>query len=98
MRGPGAALRYLRERDRLLGAGAKIAGQAKMKRGDEAGQDAAADEDGEWEDIEESDKERKEQKVYILDEGFTGWVQKYGEDSRLTAGYRKELWKDGGGY
>lgn len=47
--------------------------------------------DGEWEDVEE----KKEQKVYVLERGFVGWQESYGEDMRLTEGYRKEIWKDG---
>lgn len=47
--------------------------------------------DGEWEDVEE----KKEQKVYVLDRGFVGWQERYGEDPRLTEGYRKEIWKEG---
>ncbi|KAL0768690.1 hypothetical protein CaCOL14_007998 [Colletotrichum acutatum] len=35
------------------------------------------------------------QTVYVLDRGFVGWQDKYGEDERLTEGYSKELWKDG---
>ncbi|KAH9231091.1 hypothetical protein CCHR01_16671 [Colletotrichum chrysophilum] len=35
------------------------------------------------------------QDVYVLDRGFVGWQEVYGEDERLTEGYRKELWKDG---
>ena len=57
----------------------------KMAGGDE-------DADGEWEDAPE---EKKEQKVYVLDRGFVGWQERYGEDTRLTEGYRKEIWKDG---
>jgi len=52
---------------------------------------AEGEKDGEWEDVDEV----KEQKVYVLDQGFVGWQQEYGEDTRLTEGYRKELWKDG---
>jgi hypothetical protein len=37
----------------------------------------------------------KEQKVYVLDRGFVGWQERFGEDERLTEGYSKELWKDG---
>jgi Cdc25 family phosphatase len=48
---------------------------------------------GEWEDIEEGEK--KDQKVYVLDRGFVGWQERFGEDSRLTESYRKEIWKDG---
>jgi rhodanese-related sulfurtransferase len=36
-----------------------------------------------------------EQEVFVLDRGFVGWQEVYGEDERLTEGYRKELWKDG---
>ncbi|KAI1746906.1 Rhodanese-like protein [Xylaria castorea] len=36
----------------------------------------------------------KKQKVYVLDQGFTGWQEVYGTDERLTEGYRKELWED----
>lgn len=59
----------------------------------EAGQSEGKDEgrNGEWEDVEEV----KEQKVYVLDRGFVGWQEMYGEDPRLTEGYRKEIWKDG---
>lgn len=34
------------------------------------------------------------QTVYVLDRGFSGWQEVYGEDERLTEGYRKELWQD----
>jgi hypothetical protein len=50
------------------------------------------DADKEWEDVEE---EGKVQKVYVLDRGFVGWQERYGEDPRLTEGYRKEIWKEG---
>ena len=36
-----------------------------------------------------------EQTVYVLDRGFVGWQEVYGEDERLTEEYRKELWQDG---
>lgn len=35
------------------------------------------------------------QTVYVLDRGFSGWQEVYGEDERLTDGYHKELWADG---
>lgn len=38
---------------------------------------------------------KEEQKVYVLDRGFVGWQERFGEDTRLTEGYRKEIWKDG---
>jgi rhodanese-related sulfurtransferase len=34
------------------------------------------------------------QKVYVLDRGFLGWQETYGEDVRLTEAYRKEIWQD----
>lgn len=87
-RGPSAALRYLRERDRLLGKSSTAIGEAlKQNKPKDPEQ-----KDGEWEDVHE---ERKEQKVYVLERGFVGWQETYGEDSRLTEGYRKEIWKDG---
>lgn len=36
----------------------------------------------------------QKQTVYVLDRGFTGWQEVYGEDERLTEGYHKELWRD----
>ncbi|CAK7243495.1 MAG: Cdc25 phosphatase Ibp1 [Sporothrix thermara] len=35
----------------------------------------------------------KPQTVYVLDRGFVGWQEVYGDDETLTEGYRKELWK-----
>ncbi|KAL2760163.1 hypothetical protein ACRALDRAFT_1059947 [Sodiomyces alcalophilus JCM 7366] len=43
----------------------------------------------------ESDESDPNQLVYLLDRGFVGWQETYGEDERLTEGYNKELWKDG---
>ncbi|KAK3940299.1 phosphoprotein phosphatase [Diplogelasinospora grovesii] len=71
-RGPSAALRYMRERERMFPAS-----ETKLVAGDKTEQKPA------------------EQKVYVLDRGFVGWQEEYGEDERLTEGYRKELWKDG---
>ncbi|KAK4225385.1 Rhodanese-like domain-containing protein [Podospora fimiseda] len=79
-RGPGAALRYLREKERL--AALEAAKKKKNKDGEEIEQ---------GEDKLVSTK----QKVYVLDRGFVGWQEEYGTDERLTEGYRKELWADG---
>jgi len=38
------------------------------------------------------------QRVYVLDRGFVGWQEEYGENEQLTEGYVKELWKDGYNY
>ncbi|CAP65470.1 uncharacterized protein PODANS_6_9700 [Podospora anserina S mat+] len=80
-RGPGAALKYLREKERL----AKLEEQQKQQPQKEA------EAEGEG----ENKKPAVEQRVYVLDRGFVGWQEAYGEDERLTEGYRKELWKDG---
>merc|ERR1712093_870291 len=80
-RGPSAALRYIRERDRLLGL------SANLQSGSGVGQVLKKNK--------EEGEEKKEQKVYVLDRGFVGWQERYGEDPRLTEGYRKEIWKEG---
>lgn len=98
-RGPSAALRYIRERERLLGPSAKTkmesgsgVGEVMLKNKELDSEGKGEDEDKEWED---DDEEGKEQKVYVLDRGFVGWQERYGEDPRLTEGYRKEIWKVG---
>lgn len=95
-RGPSAALRYIRERDRLLGvdAGSVVGGALKRNREDAAKEGVVGEggKDGQWEDVEEGPKE---QQVYVLDRGFVGWQERFGEDTRLTEGYRKEIWRDG---
>ncbi len=91
----------MRARERLLGAPSKLqAGSGdgevlkKNKEDKQQGEGEKKDGDAEWEDVEEEGK-KKEQKVYVLDRGFVGWQERFGEDSRLTEGYRKEIWKDG---
>ncbi|RAL58975.1 hypothetical protein DID88_009266 [Monilinia fructigena] len=69
-----------------------VVGEA-MKKNKKENTEKKAD-DGGWEDVAE-DTEKKEQKVYVLDRGFVGWQEIYGEDTRLTEGYRKEIWQDG---
>ncbi|KAI9651288.1 Cdc25 phosphatase Ibp1 [Ciborinia camelliae] len=92
-RGPSAALRYIRERERIIGGGVGGVGKAMKKNKEEEEGEKHAD-DAEWEDIVEG-PEKKEQMVYVLDRGFVGWQEIYGEDTRLTEGYRKEIWQDG---
>jgi len=108
-RGPAAALKYMRERERLLGRGSKLetagtgVGEAMKKNRSGKGDKGAASEEADsadWEDVEEpapavDGGESKEQKVYVLDRGFVGWQERFGEDTRLTEGYRKEIWKHG---
>ncbi|KAI2623692.1 Rhodanese-like protein [Xylaria nigripes] len=60
-RGPGAALRYLREKEAV---GVK-------------------------------DGENATQNVFVLERGFVGWQELYGDNERLTEGYRKEIWENG---
>ncbi|KAI9835232.1 MAG: hypothetical protein M1837_003883, partial [Sclerophora amabilis] len=44
----------------------------------------------------EEKKRKKEQEVYVLDGGFVKWQEKYGPDERLTEGWVKDIWEDGG--
>ena len=90
-------MKYIRERERLLGAtgrttnskdGAGVGEVLKKNREDSEGKEKT---DGEWEDAEDV----KEQKVYVLHRGFVGWQERFAEDTRLTEGYRKEIWRDG---
>ncbi|KAF2098897.1 Rhodanese-like protein [Rhizodiscina lignyota] len=84
-RGPAAALRYLRERERLLGAsGAGV--DTKQTSGLEK-----EEQDGAKEGVGKS----KGQEVYILDGGFVKWQEKYGEDEKLTENYKKDIWEFG---
>ncbi|CAG8976986.1 hypothetical protein HYALB_00009780 [Hymenoscyphus albidus] len=53
-----------------------------------------------WEDVDREGEvveqvEDEKQRVYILEGGFVGWEEKFGEDTRLTEGYRKEIWAEG---
>ena len=88
-RGPAAALRYIRERERVL-ADAVAAAKAKSASGGDGDGDGDA---GAGTEVPE--EAGKEQKVFVLDRGFVGWQEVYGTDERLTEGYRKELWEDG---
>ncbi|KAF2748635.1 Rhodanese-like protein [Sporormia fimetaria CBS 119925] len=81
-RGPSAALRYLRERERLINGSE---GEAVREGGDT--------DEGEKEV--EGRKGRKKQEVVVLDGGFVKWQEVYGEDERLTEGWRKDVWEFG---
>lgn len=85
-RGPSAALRYLREKERL-DAGAKVVSKGEVK---EEGVGKSEDGDGK----KDGNAERT-QRVYVLKGGFTEWQEKYGEDSTLTEGYQKDIWEFG---
>ncbi|KAH6635006.1 hypothetical protein B0J18DRAFT_462147 [Chaetomium sp. MPI-SDFR-AT-0129] len=106
-RGPNAALRYLRERDRILAASegsttgttvvgvaaADVDGAVAGEGGGDAGVAAAAA--AATTGTGEEGKGKKTQQVLVLDRGFVGWQEEFGKDERLTEGYREELWKDG---
>lgn len=79
-RGPSAALRYLRETE--------VSRPGVPSSSSEAEVEAAAE--GAIEKAKQGG-----QTVYVLDQGFVGWQELFGEDDRLTSGYRKELWKNG---
>ncbi|KAL1840074.1 hypothetical protein VTJ49DRAFT_809 [Mycothermus thermophilus] len=110
-RGPSAALRYIRERERLLGAAAAAANKSANPTtaapsssldatGSSAGETSNAAADGTAVTAAAATESGiqpvvKEQKVLVLDRGFVGWQEEFGTDERLTEGYRKELWEDG---
>lgn len=100
-RGPSAALKYIRERERLLPKDQKV--ETNLVSGAADG-DAAVDEtveevEGAAKAADGEGKEEKKgpvnQKVFVLDRGFVGWQEAFGSDERLTEGYSKELWRDG---
>lgn len=80
-RGPGAALKYIRERERMF--------PNRKKTGKDEKAEAAEGEN------KKDSEPAVEQKVYVLDRGFVGWQEVYADDERLTEAYRKELWEDG---
>ncbi|KAB2103098.1 hypothetical protein AG0111_0g9181 [Alternaria gaisen] len=88
-RGPSAALRYLREKERL------DPGSAIESKGEVKEQSEAVEKEGEGEQKEPSGKQIKKQKVYVLQGGFTMWQEKYGQDKDLTEGYQKDIWEFG---
>ncbi|KAK3337961.1 hypothetical protein B0H65DRAFT_477342 [Neurospora tetraspora] len=95
-RGPSAALRYIRERERLM---PKEVETKLTSAADSAAVEEAVGADGEGKEKKEEEEEEKKkpvnQKVFVLDRGFVGWQEAFGLDERLTEGYSKELWKDG---
>ncbi|KAB5577953.1 hypothetical protein GE09DRAFT_1214167 [Coniochaeta sp. 2T2.1] len=90
-RGPSAAIKYVRERERMFPASVrKRTAEGQKKTGEGEGEGEAVEENkGEEKEVEE------EQKIYVLDQGFVGWQQVYADDERLTEGYRKEVWENG---
>ena len=81
-RGPSAALRYIRERQKRVEKG-EMGGRGGVVMGvREDGQELV------------SEGKEGEQEVYVLDRGFVGWQELYGEDERLTEGYARDIWVD----
>ncbi|KAJ4370915.1 Cdc25 phosphatase Ibp1 [Didymella sp. IMI 355093] len=80
-RGPSAALRYLREKERLDG-------QTRVESKGEVREEGNGAGEGQ-------DKKEGKQRVYVLKGGFTEWQEKYGEDETLTEGYQKDIWEFG---
>lgn len=84
-RGPSAALRYLREKERLDGLTALESKGEVKEEGGVAEQTKAEGKEG----------KKGTQRVYVLKGGFTEWQEKYGEDKVLTEGYQKDIWEFG---
>ncbi|KAF2138439.1 uncharacterized protein K452DRAFT_290581 [Aplosporella prunicola CBS 121167] len=83
-RGPSAALRYLRERARLLGEEEGEGESVGVRADGSVGAEAEAGVEG-----------GQKQQVCVLDGGFVQWQEKYGEDSTVTEGYVKDIWEFG---
>lgn len=81
-RGPSAALRYLREKQRPDPGSSTVAkdGEEIKEGGEEKGSGEA---------------KGKEQEVLVLRGGFTQWQEKYGPDKSLTEGWQKDIWEFG---
>ncbi|MCJ1225525.1 hypothetical protein MMC12_002174 [Toensbergia leucococca] len=99
-RGPSAALRYLREREKkvkkheistMINEDQNLGpAEGVLQRGSERG-DWAAKQDYTGSPVEGS---LKGQEIYVLDGGFVRWQEKYGRDERLTKAYAADLWAD----
>ncbi|KAL6717214.1 Cdc25 phosphatase Ibp1 [Lecanora helva] len=81
-RGPSAALRYIRERE------------SKMKKGELGTASPNQDSNIQDEGMQQEQASRGDQGIYVLDQGFVGWQQKYGMDERLTDAYAPDIWAD----
>jgi Cdc25 family phosphatase len=78
-RGPSAAAKYARERER------QERQRWAMESGEPEGGSSTAD-------TSEADKEF--QRVFVLEGGFVKWQEKYGVDKRLTEAYAKDIWEE----
>ncbi|KAI4273367.1 MAG: hypothetical protein L6R38_006357 [Xanthoria sp. 2 TBL-2021] len=101
-RGPGAALRYMRERERMLGGAEaeKVKVDKKVAEEGLSGQDvkSAVGDKEEVEKVDGTQAEEQEgkhqQEVWVLDGGFVKWQERYGTDDRLTEDYAPDIWND----
>ncbi|KAK3059264.1 hypothetical protein LTS18_011267, partial [Coniosporium uncinatum] len=104
-RGPSAALRYLRERERMLGIPAVDEGEGESEgegavnpKGDVKVRDGDGDGDGDAggdagrNGAAAAAAAKQRQKVYVLDGGFAKWQEDYGRDERLTEGWVRDIW------
>ncbi|KAF1960796.1 hypothetical protein CC80DRAFT_489043 [Byssothecium circinans] len=89
-RGPSAALRYLREKQRL-DAESETVSKGVVKEGGEEKEEG----DNQKEKDEKSKGEKKTQKVLVLEGGFVKWQEKYGPDKKLTEAWQKDIWEPG---
>ena len=71
-RGPSAALRYLREREN------------KLKKGELGMEGDLSESEASEEALPNVQSNGQDQAVYILDRGFVGWQEKYGNRCLLT--------------
>ncbi|KAL8669513.1 MAG: hypothetical protein Q9168_005890 [Polycauliona sp. 1 TL-2023] len=103
-RGPGAALRYIGERERMLGREPekeKIQVDKKVAEEGLSGKDvksAVGDEEkmekvSDGTEVEEPEGKHR-QEVWVLDGGFVKWQERYGTDERLTEDYAPDIWND----
>lgn len=93
-RGPSAALKYLREKERLDGLAGGPAAEETGAKGE--GEDRAEGNEAQGKDGDKQVKtEKKAQKVLVLEGGFSEWQEKYGTDKRLTEAYQKDVWEFG---
>ncbi|ENH70566.1 CDC25-like phosphatase YCH1 [Fusarium oxysporum f. sp. cubense race 1] len=63
-----------------------------QQRGPSAALKYVRERDGLLKSMGEDPKGESGQDVFVLDRGFSGWQEVYGEDERLTEGYVKDLW------
>ena len=106
-RGPAAALRYMREKEKKTnppGIGIKNGSvqtvstprskEQEVHNKREKALDVPENEAEDGSVITASSPETKKQEIYVLDRGFVGWQEKYGKDERLTEAYAEDLWAE----